>query len=128
MIRLHVIAEGQTEVRFVKDLLNPHLAAFNVFADARSVMTSRDGSRFFRGGLKHYAKPRKDITLWIRQEQKQPDAWFTTMFDLYALPSDFPEYHEAKQEPTPYARVARLEKAFGLDMDCLCSVDTITSL
>ena len=41
-IRLHVTTEGQTEEAFVKRILAPHLGAFNVFADARSVLTSRD--------------------------------------------------------------------------------------
>ncbi len=38
-IRLHVTSEGQTEERFVKKILAPHLGAFNVFADVRSVLT-----------------------------------------------------------------------------------------
>lgn len=38
---------------------------------------------------------------------------FTTMFDLYALPNDFPDYEAAKALGEPYKRVAGLETAFA---------------
>ena len=38
---------------------------------------------------------------------------FTTMFDLYALPNDFPGYEVAKALGEPYKRVAALETAFA---------------
>lgn len=38
---------------------------------------------------------------------------FTTMFDLYALPNDFPDYEAAKALGEPYKRVAALETAFA---------------
>jgi len=41
MIRLHVIAEGQTEETFVRDVLAPHLARYTVYTDARCLDSSR---------------------------------------------------------------------------------------
>ena len=41
--------------------------------------------------------------------------YFTTMIDLYALPSDFPGFHQAQKEP--YARVKSIEEAFGAEID-----------
>ena len=38
---------------------------------------------------------------------------FTTMFDLYALPNEFPDYEAAKALGEPYKRVAALETAFA---------------
>ena len=38
---------------------------------------------------------------------------FTTMFDLYALPNDFPDYEAAKALGEPYKRVAALDTAFA---------------
>lgn len=116
MARLHVIAEGRTEERFVKSVLAPHLAPFGVFADARSVMTSRDGVRFFRGGLSGYDRAKRDILLWMRQERDHSDVWFTTMFDLYALPADFPGYAEAQGINDPFAKVAKLEASLSGDL------------
>lgn len=42
MIRLHITTEGQTEEKFVNLCLKDHLAAFQVFCDARCVLTSKD--------------------------------------------------------------------------------------
>ncbi len=117
MIRLHVTAEGRTELNFVKRILAPHLAKFDVFADARCVLTSKDKrlSKEYRGGLFSYQKAKADILTWIKQD-KHSECRFTTMFDLYALPDDFPEYHKAKKCPDPYERVAALEKSLGDDL------------
>src|SRR5262249_16387111 len=47
------------------------------------------------------------------------DAFFTTMFDLYALPDDFPGYTEARKRTDPYQRIAALEEAFRRDINHL---------
>lgn len=39
------------------------------------------------------------------------------MFDLYALPSNFPKYDESKKISDPYKRVEKLEHAFQEDLD-----------
>ena len=41
-IRLHITAEGQTEERFVKEILAPFLGEKNVWADARCALTSKN--------------------------------------------------------------------------------------
>ena len=109
-VRLNFIVEGQTEEAFVKDVLAPHLANQAVWAYARPVRTSQDRGQIFSGGLRSYAKARRDILSWMRRD-RNPDARFTTMFDLYALPTDFPGYEAARRERDPYARVSVLEDA-----------------
>lgn len=115
MVRLHMVVEGQTEEAFINTMLVEHLALYNVFADVRCVQTSRRRGRIFRGGLLDYARAKKDLELWIK-EDRNPDAYFTTMFDLYALPQDFPSYDEAKKYTSAYQRVALLEQAFSRDI------------
>ena len=117
MIRLHVTTEGATERGFVTRVLAPHLAQFGVFADARDVITSRDNQLNFeyRGGLIRYQRARGDIQTWIKQDGG-PDCWFTTMFDLYGLPSDFPGLSSAPFHD-PYARVAAVEQALAADIN-----------
>ena len=115
-VRLHLIVEGQTEKRFVDDLLAPHLVDRQVYADARCVLTSRDGAHWRRGGLSDYVKPKKDVRLWMKQERKQSDVFFSTMFDLYALPAEFPGYNEAQKCSDPYEKVGTLEGALGTDI------------
>ena len=117
MIRLHIIAEGDTEQRFVKNVLAPHLAAFNVFADARSVLTSRDKrtEKAYRGGVTNYEKARNDIMSWLK-EDTNPECRFTTMFDLYALPNKFPGYAEAHLQQDAYKKIEILEKYMKKDI------------
>lgn len=118
MIRLHVTAEGQTEKAFVKQVLTPNLALFEVYADARCVLTSKDNraAKEYRGGLINYEKAKKDIQAWLK-EDTHAECRFTTMFDLYALPDNFPAYAEAKRQNDPYERIKILEQALGEDID-----------
>lgn len=117
MIRLHVIAEGQTEEAFVNNLLVDHLGHKNIVTDVRCVETGRDRRRnvIYRGGMTNYSRAKGDILRWMA-EDGQSDARFTTMFDLYGLPADFPGYEQSRQATTPLARVSSIEEAFLADM------------
>lgn len=115
MIRLNIIVEGQTEETFVNKILRPHLAAFNVFVCARSVETGRKRGNIFRGGMISYEKAQKDINLWMK-EDKGSDVRFTTMFDFYKLPNDFPGFEEAKQMPDPYKKIKLIEDKLTADI------------
>jgi hypothetical protein len=114
MIRLNVIVEGQTEEAFLHAVLEEHLAQREIFVAVRCVETSRDKKRhkIFRGGLLDYRRARDDLFRWMKEDQR-PEAWFSTMFDLYALPDDFPDYGEARKQATSAKRVAALEQGFG---------------
>ncbi|MFH1743939.1 MAG: DUF4276 family protein [bacterium] len=120
-LRLHITAEGQTEERFVKAVLAPYLGEKMVLADARCVLTSKNkrAGIEYRGGFRRsapYQTVKKDICAWMKEDHG-PDVRFTTMFDLYALPSDFPEYSEAQRETSPYRRVEVLERALAADIN-----------
>jgi hypothetical protein len=118
VIRLLVTAEGQTELKFVKEVLAPHLARFEIMAFARCVLTSKDkrASKEYRGGLLSYQKARADIITWMKEEPHRSNR-FTTMFDLYALPIDFPGYYDASRTKNPYDRVLILETALAEDIN-----------
>ena len=113
MIRLNAIVEGQTEEAFFHAVLREHLAQRGIFVAVRCVETSRDKKRHkvFRGGLLDYRRARDDLVRWMKEDQR-PEAWFTTMFDLYALPEDFPGYDAGRKQPTPAERIAVIEEAF----------------
>jgi hypothetical protein len=116
MRRLNFVVEGQTEEAFVNRVLRPHLGLFDVVATARCVTTRRDRRRpdiVHRGGLPDYGKARRDLERWMAEDA---GALFTTMFDLYALPEDFPEFTEARRLIDPYERVAFLEAALAADL------------
>lgn len=120
MIRLHITAEGQTEERFVNKLMVSLLSRSSVFPNVRCVLTSRNKrtKREYRGGFRaHCAYPtvRKDIISWIAEDNNR-ECRFTTMFDLYALPEDFPGKVEANRQSDPYEKVSIIEKALGDDI------------
>ena len=114
-VRLNLIVEGQTEEAFVKRLLNPHLANLEVYVKVRCVLTSWKNNIKHRGGVGSYEKARNDINTWIK-EDRNSDVRFTTMFDVYGLPTNFPGYRDAKQRSDPYERVKMLEDALGEDI------------
>lgn len=114
-IRLNITAEGQTEERFIKDTLSSHLGQFNISTDVRRVLTGKDKRKSYRGGLISYAKAKKDIQSWLK-EDNHSESRFSTMFDLYALPDDFPKYEESKKILKPYEKIVFLENAMQEDI------------
>ncbi len=95
--------------------MKPHLSRFSIGVSARVVATSRKRGTKHTGGLSTYLKTKRDITLWIKQD-RNPDVRFTTMFDLYGLPTDFPGFKFAAADADPYQRVLALEDAFRKDI------------
>ena len=83
MSRVYVLVEGQTEEVFVNELLIPHCLRRDLYLTPIIVSTSRG----YRGGVVSYAKVRPQIERLCKQD---PGAHITTLFDLYALPGDFP--------------------------------------
>src|SRR5437870_1001687 len=116
MARLHVLAEGQTEEITVRRFLALYLGSHSVYADARSVETSRSRMHIYRGGLINYQKARGDLQRWMKEDSAS-DCYFTTMFDYYALPLDFPGREDAQMLSDPYDRVQRIESAFANDVN-----------
>jgi hypothetical protein len=113
LVRVNVVVEGQSEETFVRDVLAPALGAREVFMYPRRVLTARRRGIHHRGGLLSFERASRDIRQWLAQE---PDAFVTTMFDLYALPEDFPSWAEARQRTDVYDRVAVLEQAMTLSI------------
>lgn len=83
MIRIYLLVEGPTEEAFVRELLTPHYARMGLYLTPIIVSTSRG----YKGGVVSYAKIKPQIVRLCRQDAK---AHVSTMFDLYALPGDFP--------------------------------------
>jgi hypothetical protein len=118
IVRLNIIVEGQTEEAFVNQVLAPSVGALGISAVARCVETSRRRMTIYRGGLVRYEKLKGDLTRWMRQD-RHPDAWFTTMIDLYGLErlqDEFPGLVDGRRQSDPYLRIAVLERAFAADV------------
>lgn len=88
MIRLFVVCEGPTEETFVRDILAPHLARRQTYARPLLVpLKRRPVSRKHKGGMFNFGAPLAYLQDRVKEDSS---AWFTTMFDYYALPGDFP--------------------------------------
>jgi hypothetical protein len=113
--RLNIVVEGQTEEAFVRDLLAPHLMGFGIATAVRCVQTGRKRGTIFRGGVLSYTKLRRDLALWMKEDQAR-DAFYSTLVDLYHLPEDFPGHEAASKASDPLHRVAALERSFCEDI------------
>ncbi len=111
MSRVYLLVEGQTEEAFVNELLKPHYAQLGHYLTPIVVSTSAG----HRGGVVRYAKVRPQIERLCKQDA---GAHVTTLFDLYALPSDFPgKSHSAYPNTSSGSdKAAFLEAELGNDI------------
>lgn len=118
MVRLYLFAEGQTEQTFADTLIKPHLAQHEVFMHPpRLIAHAKKKGHVHRGGGRNYAPMKNDILRSLKQD-RNPDVFFTTMIDLYAIHPDFPglaESESLRQNPTK--RVEFLEQCFTKDIN-----------
>ncbi|HCS22376.1 MAG TPA: hypothetical protein DIW20_01395, partial [Rhodospirillaceae bacterium] len=110
---LFIVVEGQTEEKFVKQMLAPHLYRMTQpgCLDIRTmiVTTSRDALGLKRRGGGNWGKWLSDLKRLI----DKPQGRFTTMFDLYGLPRDFPRVAESFGDSDTVRRVEMLEQAMA---------------
>ncbi|MFE4106742.1 DUF4276 family protein [Almyronema epifaneia] len=119
MVRLYLFAEGQTEQTFADTLIKPHLAQHHrVFMNPPQLIAhARKKGKAHRGGGRNYIPMRNDILRRLKQDSN-PDAFFTTMIDLYAIHSDFPGLAASERlRQDPAKRVEFLEKCFAEDVE-----------
>ena len=114
MARLHLFAEGTTELVFAREVLGPHLGSYDVFLHNPVLIAhARKKGRVHRGGGRKFRPMQNDIERRLKEDHG-PDVHFTTMIDLYALHRDFPGRNEADcLRNRPYDRVASLERSWS---------------
>jgi hypothetical protein len=104
LIKVIVVAEGQTEETFVRDVLAPVFGTRNVFLYARPIATSKRG----KGG----ALSRDRVLSFLRKTLRESSTTYvTTLFDLYGLRPDFPGVADASGGD-PITRCAAIEASF----------------
>lgn len=115
---IHVLCEGQTEQGFVEEVLKPYLLEQGV-TSVKSILITTNRKKNARGGMLTYQHAATDLR--ILQQTNSDGEYerhvFTTMFDLYALPEDFPGYEDSRTINDPYNRVTALEKSFASDIN-----------
>lgn len=110
MTRVKLLVEGQTEEGFVRELLVPHYARMGVYVTPIIVQTSSG----YRGGVVSYAKVRPQIVRLCKQDSS---ATISTMFDLYALPADFPGVKQSRVQLAGADKGVCIEQAMQVDIN-----------
>jgi hypothetical protein len=105
--RALVLVEGQTEERFVKDVLAPAFWPRGLYLYPTILVTKRvkDGPNF-KGGVTRFARFENDL----RKLMSSGGAVVTMMLDYYGLPADFPGMN-TRPTGTPQRRVEHVEQA-----------------
>lgn len=113
---LNILCEGQSEEKFVKDVLKPYFSSYGLVVKSRLLVTSK--KKKAKGGLLSYTQAKSDLLLWMKEVEHRGSEthFFTTMFDFYALPDDFPNMIQSKSIADPYLRIANVEESFKQDI------------
>lgn len=109
MTELFFVVEGHTEEDFVNQILIEHLAYAGIMV--RGVV--KVGSGRVKGGMVSYARLRDHLEKLLKQHQ---NVYFTTLIDVFRIPTDFPEFQMANKISDPVSRALRLEQAMLEDV------------
>ena len=114
--QLYVVCEGSSECEFVKQILGPYIGertAWNLILLPRVIENGRNAKKGIKysGCLLKYQKAKDDILRCMSEGRP-----VTTMFDYYALPTDFPGYEEAKKQALDINQVEFLESCIKEDL------------
>lgn len=87
MKRVLVLVEGQTEEKFIKEVVQPHLWSKNISLEPKIVMTKRViGGTAYKGGG-DYTKIRADLRRLLGDSNALA---VTSFFDFYGFPANIP--------------------------------------
>jgi hypothetical protein len=103
-----ILVEGQTEERFVKDVLAPELLPLGLLLEKPKILVTKlvkDGPNF-KGGATTFKRFKNDLLPLLQSA----GAVVTTLLDYYGLPSDFPGMSN-RPNGTPHQRVQHVERA-----------------
>lgn len=104
MLEVLVIVEGQTEERFIKQLIAPALHSMQIFVKPLLLRTSKEN----RGGSISFDRLRFHARNTLRQHQ---NAVISTFLDLYALDTSFPDFDLAQKKNILSEKVGCLNNA-----------------
>ena len=116
MARLHLTVEGPTERQFAVSLLRQHLANCGVYVGRIELAAhARKKREVHRGGLQRYLPFRNDVVRRLKEDGSR-DVFLSTMIDLYALPTIFPEPMSSRASKTPTDAWRAMERALAADI------------
>lgn len=116
-IIIHILCEGQTEQGFVDKVLKPYLQNYGI-TGVKSTLVMTNKKKNALGGMISYQQASQDLSLLFKsnQDDEYTSHYFTTMFDFYAMPNDFPNFAASSKIQDKYAMIESIEKAFAEDI------------
>jgi hypothetical protein len=113
--RILILAEGETEMSFVKRVLTPAFSALSVSITARELITKKvKHGPHFRGGVTTWGKLRNDLVRLLAEARGVH--LVTTLIDYYGLPTDTPGM-STRPNGSPENRVRHVEKQIAAVLD-----------
>lgn len=118
MRQLNVFCEGTTEQVFCSQVLQAHLFPHGNGIIHTLAVGNKDHHHIYGLGTRaKYERVRRFICNTIKHREG-PNVYFSTLFDLYGLPSDFPGTTSSTvSRADPVSYVSSIEKAFAEDVD-----------
>lgn len=118
MRQLNVFCEGQTEQTFCVQVLRPHLFPTGNGIIHPLAVGEKDHHHVYGIGRRtKYDRVRKFILNLIKRRQGK-NVYFSTLFDLYALPDDFPgKVGRVRNPADPSAYALAMERALEQDVN-----------
>jgi len=106
MLRIHIICEGQTEETFVNNVLAPTFLAQNIM-----LLPSLLGKPGHKGGNLKWERLLNDVRNRLTGDRQ---AYCSTFFDYYALPTDFPGRATSADRRTAAEKAAEVESHLNM--------------
>lgn len=112
---LNILCEGYSEQRFASKVLKKYLLPHDIVVRTSLLVTNRKLQE--KGGIIDFQQVQRDFCNMVKscRDTQYETNYFTTMFDLYALPPDFPGYCQTGQNPYQYVRNIEIELAKTFD-------------
>lgn len=101
--KILILVEGQTEEKFVKEILKPYFDPKEIYLYPRNIK-----------GVSKYSLISSDIEKLLKDSSAD---MVTTMIDLYRLPTDFPRKKEINRDFSYSQKIDFLENEFKSDIN-----------
>jgi hypothetical protein len=106
-----ILVEGQTEEKFIKELLVPYFENQSIYIVPIIVSTSRrkSGSKY-KGGVVSFWQVKSELLKLLKDSSA---SMVTTMIDYYGLDNSFPGKGDTNVPSNLYEKIQFLENRFG---------------
>ncbi len=111
MKRLIIIVEGQTEEEFVKEVLVPFFAGYEIHSVTPIKIAT---SKVAKGGFVNYTHLKNDATRYLREH----DTIVTMFVDFFHIPASLPNYRDCiSDHHTADDKINCLEQSIATDIN-----------